>query len=422
MPRARRGDGAEPGVVAARTAVAVVFALNGLGFATWVSRTPAVRVELGLTPGQLGLLLLTMAAGAVLSLPLAGSLTRRVGAARAVAGGAVLVGVGLLLAGAGTSLWGHAAPVAAGLFCIGYGSGTWDVAMNLEGATVERRLRRTVMPRFHAAFSVGSVVGAVLGAGAAAAGLPVLVHLGLGALVCVAAVARSVGSFLPASRPAGTAAPDPGEPRELPVGRMRGIDAWREPRTLLVGLLVLVMAFTEGTANDWLAVAFVDGYGVSEATGALTFGVFVAAMTVGRTVGTTALDRWGRVPVLVATMLTAAGGGLLAVLAGVLPLALLGVALWGLGTSLGFPVGMSAAADDEAHAGPRVSVVATIGYAAFLAGPPLVGFLGDRVGVLQALLAVPVLVLPALFLVPALRPPQAATGATATAPGYRDRP
>jgi MFS family permease len=179
--------------------------------------------------------------------------------------------------------------------------------------------------------------------------------------------------------------------------------AWREPRTLLVGLLVLVMGFTEGTANDWLAVAFVDGHGVGEAAGAAAFGVFVVAMTLGRTVGTAALDAWGRVPVLFGTIVLAAAGAVLAVLAGSWLLALGGVALWGLGASLGFPVGMSAAADDEHLAPARVSVVAVIGYTAFLAGPPLVGLLGDRVGVLPALLVVPVVLIPALALVPATR-------------------
>jgi MFS family permease len=180
--------------------------------------------------------------------------------------------------------------------------------------------------------------------------------------------------------------------------------AWREPRTLLVGLLVLVMGFTEGTANDWLAVAFVDGHGVGGAAGALAFGVFVAAMTVGRTAGTIALDRWGRVPVLLATILLAALGAAAAVFAGSWPLALAGVALWGLGASLGFPVGMSAAADEESRAPARVSVVAAIGYTAFLAGPPAVGLLGDRVGVLRALLIVPLVLLPALALIPIARP------------------
>jgi fucose permease len=219
----------------------------------------------------------------------------------------------------------------------------------------------------------------------------------LAAGVMLAGTLVAVRSFLPA---------DPDTPQEKSGGVLA---AWREPRTLLIGLLVLIMAFTEGTANDWLAVAFVDGHGVTEAAGAATFGVFVAAMTAGRTAGTIAIDRWGRVRTLAVTVLVAGAGALIAVLASSWAVALVGVALWGVGASLGFPVGMSAAADEESRAPARVSVVAVIGYTAFLAGPPLVGLLGDRVGTLKALLIVPLILLPALALVPATRrqPPPA---------------
>ena len=127
-------------------------------------------------------------------------------------------------------------------------------------------------------------------------------------------------------------------------------------------------------------------------------------MTVGRWVGTSWLERWGRVPVLRVTLALAAVGSVLVVV-GPAPLAYVGAAVWGLGVSLGFPVGMSAAADDPRRAAGRVSVVATIGYTAFVLGPPLLGYLGDHVTVLKALTAVGALVLPALLLVPALREP-----------------
>ncbi|MBQ1015280.1 MFS transporter, partial [Micromonospora sp. M51] len=179
-------------------------------------------------------------------------------------------------------------------------------------------------------------------------------------------------------------------------------------RTPLIGQFVLVAAVTEGAANDWLAVAFIDGRDLSEAAGAAVFAVFVVGMTIGRTAGTIALDRWGRVPVISGTIGLAVLGAGLAVLAGSGPVAVVGVALWGLGASLGFPVGMSAAADDESHAAVRVSVVAVIGYTAFLGGPPLLGLVGDQVGTLRALLVVPLLLLPTLLLVPVLRPPHPA--------------
>ncbi|MFI1194625.1 MFS transporter [Micromonospora sp. NPDC020750] len=386
-------------VLAARNGVAAVFALNGLAVASWFSRVPAVREALGLSAGQLGLLLLAMSVGALLAMPTAGLVTQRLGAARTVAASVLLVAGGMTVAGMSAGFAGFLPGVAVGLFLFGYGSGTCDVAMNIEGAAVERRLGRTILPRFHAAWSLGSVAGAGLGAAAARFGVPIAAHLTVLAVVVLAGTLLGARSFLAAD------GADPGSARDAAAAR-RGslLAAWREPRTLLIGLLVLVMAFTEGSANDWLAVAFVDGYGLSEAAGAAVFGVFVVGMTVGRTAGTVALDRWGRVPVLLGTILCAGVGATLAVLAGSGPVAIAGVALWGLGASLGFPVGLSAAADDEDRAPARVSVVGVIGYSAFLGGPPLLGLLGDEVGTLRALIVVPLLLLPALALVPVIRP------------------
>ncbi len=407
-------------VVTARNATAVTFGLNGLAVATWFARIPTAKEALDLPAGRLGLLLLAMSAGAVLALTTAGAICHRFGTARIVAVGTTLVAIGLVVIGIATGVLESVPVTAIGLFTLGYGSGTCDVAMNVEGAAVERQLGWTVMPRFHAAWSIGTVTGAALGAASSHVGLPIGVHLSVIAVIELAGTLFALRSYLAGSWVGGrpidatdvidteldhsTAVPgsEPGAPAA--PGRSGVLQAWLEPRTLLIGLLVLVVAFTEGTANDWLAVAFVDGYKVSNATGAVVFGVFVAAMTTGRTVGTVALDRWGRVPVLLATMLLAAAGAALAIYAGSLALALVGVALWGLGASLGFPVGMSAAADEESRAAARVSVVAVLGYTAFLAGPPLVGLLGNHYGVLKALLVVPILLIPALALVPAARP------------------
>jgi len=180
--------------------------------------------------------------------------------------------------------------------------------------------------------------------------------------------------------------------------------AWTEPRTLLVGLFVFTAAFTEGTGNDWLGIAVIDGYGAAHALGSLTFAVFLAAMTLGRWFGPGLLDRWGRVPTIRLLGAVALAGLVLVVYGGSLPVAIAGAALWGLGTALGFPVGMSAASDDPRQAAGRVSVVASVGYVAFLAGPPLIGFLGDEVGTLRALTATGGLVALGLLISGVLRP------------------
>ena len=181
--------------------------------------------------------------------------------------------------------------------------------------------------------------------------------------------------------------------------------AWLEPRTLMIGLVVLAAAFTEGTANDWIAVAFVEGHGVPAWAGVLAFAAFLSFMTLGRILGTGLLDTYGRVPVLRITFAMAAVGSIM-VIFGSPWLAYVGTAIWGVGASLGFPVGMSASADDPARAAARMSVVATIGYTAFIAGPPLLGFLGDHFTVLRALMAVTAVVALAMLVIPATREPQ----------------
>ena len=378
----------------AKVAVGASFTLNGFAFASWIARVPAARDQLALSEAGLGLLLLCMSAGSMLALPATGPAVHRFGPARTALGGGALVVVGLLVLSAGLTT--VAPPLAGlGLFLGGAGIGVWDVSMNVEGADVEQRLERAVMPRFHAGFSLGTVAGALTGAGAAALGAPLASQLVVTAVLVVAGLTVATRSFLPVREPV-----DGESQGGSGVGR-----AWRERRTLLIGLLVLAFAFAEGTANDWLAVALVDGYGVSGAVAATGFGVFVAAMTVARMVGTSLLDRYGRVPVLRATAVAVAVGVLVFVFSPTVPLALAGAAVWGLGAALGFPVGMSAAADDPDRAAARVSVVSAIGYTAFLAGPPLIGFLAEGTGILRALLVVLAVLTAGALVIGAARPP-----------------
>lgn len=379
-------------VLTARNAVAVVFVLNGFVFASWMARLPAVRDALGLSPAELGLVLLAISVGSLTGLPTAGALCDRFGPRRVVAVAAVLVAGAQVAAAAGAES-GVVAATAVPLALMGFGIGVWDVAMNLHGARVEQLLGRTVMPRFHAGFSLGTVAGAGVGAAAAALDVDLVAHLAVTSAIGLVGAFVAVRSFLPRE----VVEPSDGS------GQHADASAWTEPRTLLIGLMVLALAFTEGTANDWLAVALVDGYAVPDWAGALGFGAFVTAMTLGRVVGPALLDRHGRTRVLWSTMALALVGVLLTVLAPAPQLAVVGILLWGLGASLGFPVGMSAAADDPRRAAARVSVVSTIGYTAFLAGPPLVGFVGERSGTLQALLVVAVLLVPSALVVPAAR-------------------
>ncbi|HEV7167448.1 MAG TPA: MFS transporter [Micrococcaceae bacterium] len=382
----------------AALATFVVFGINGLAFASWAARIPAATRILGLSAGEMGAVLLTGAAGSVLALPLSGRIVSRIGTANTVrtggmtaAAGGIIVSTALLLA---------SVPLTAlGLFCFGVGIGLWDVAQNIEGAEVERRLARTVMPQFHAAFSGGAFVGALLGAGMSSLGVGLPAHLLGIAVVVIVLVLVATRFYLP-DRPhaaEATAVPAVG-------AKPRGPNAWKESRTLLIGLVVLGAALTEGAANDWIAKATVDGLHTTESAGAVMFAVFVASMTTFRFVGGRFIDRFGRVPVLYTSLGAALAGLLLFVLGPGVWWAGLGAVFWGAGAALGFPMGMSAAADDPARAASRVSVVSTVGYVAFLAGPPLLGFLGDHFTIRHALLAIGIAVLASILTAPAARP------------------
>lgn len=380
-----------PSVTTARNATLAVFAICGALFASWMSRVPDVKELLHLSTGRLGVVLLAISAGSVIGLPAAGFVAKRLGAATAVLAGATMACLGATGAAIAVQAQAPIPLVMLPLFFVGLGVGTWDVPQNLEGAAIERALGKAIMPWFHAAYSGGTVAAALIGALLVKLGVPVVWHLVVAVVLSWVGVFWCVRHFLPAS-------PESEENHDTP-----GRSAWLESRTLLIGLVVLAAAFTEGVANDWMAVAFVDGHHHSKPLGVLAFATFLIFMTAGRIFGTGLIDRFGRVVILRILFGMALIGCLLVVFGGPW-LAYAGTAIWGVGASLGFPVGMSAAADDPHRAHARVSTVATIGYIAFLAGPPLLGTLGDHLGILRALLVVGAMALLALLVVPATKP------------------
>ena len=385
----------------------MVFAANGFAFANWAARLPAIRDHLHLSAGSIGRVLLALSVGSVALLPLSGAITRRLGPGSTVRTVAVIAAIGLTVVGLAPSV----AVLAVGLAVMGGAVGLWDVAMNVEGADVERVLARSIMPRFHAGFSLGTVAGAGLGSLAAGAGIPVRVHLPVVAVGTAVVGAAAVHWFLPR---AVERALEEEESAKAARSGGRILAAWVEPRTLLIGLLVFGMAMAEGSANDWLALAMVDGYGAAHALAAGGFGVFVTGMTLARLAGPAVLARVDPVMVIRASaLLVVSGTGL--VIAGAqiaggsasvlryLP-ALAGALAWGVGAAMGFPMGMTAAAADEEHSAARLAVVTTIGYTAFIAGPPLLGTFGQHVGVVWSLVGVCLAVLLALATAQVVRP------------------
>lgn len=391
-------------VVAWRNAIFAIFFICGVALSTWVSRIPSVRDAFDADTATVAVLAFAIAVGSIAGLVTSSHLISRLGAPRTIAWTLSTGALGLIVAASAATIGPSFAVTAIGLAIFGASLGICDVAMNVSGAAQERVLGRPIMPIFHAFFSFGTMAGAALSVLAEALDLSIAAHVAaIGVLMALTVVlsTRHLQSEHIVEDGAEIVADD--DHSKTWRGRL---SIWRDPRTIFIGLIVLGMAFTEGSANDWLALAMVDGYGVDNASGAFIFGIFVTAMTIGRLAGVKVLERFGRVPVLRGTAILAVVG-LVIVIFGPNPVvATIGVALWGLGASLGFPVGMSAAADDPKTAAARVSAVATIGYFAFLVGPPAIGLIGQHFGLLNGLLVVLVLVLVAGFASGSAREPK----------------
>lgn len=386
-----RAEGARPRreLIAWRNAVFAVFFLSGLSMASWVARLPVVRDDTGLSTQGVGLVIMGGSVGAVLGLIAAPWLMARVGARAGMIGVLVTVSVGLISVGIGGSILPSVPLVVIGLVLFGFGNGAVDVMMNVEGAEAEREIGKTLMPLMHAFFSFGTVAGAGVAAVASALGISVAIHLGVIALLIAGGVVVAV-RYVPVREELGD---DPHDdlPRVPWTQRLReSLAVWGDVRLLLIGVVMLGMSFAEGGANDWLALAVVDGHGYDATIGAAVFTVFTVAITGARVLGGPLIDRFGRVRMLQALAAIGVVGLTLFIFSSQPWMLIVGTALWGIGCSLGFPVGMSAAADvsDRRLAASRVSAVAIIGYCAFLVGPPFLGFLGEHFGILNALLVI----------------------------------
>ncbi|NED04020.1 MFS transporter [Streptomyces sp. SID6648] len=410
-----------------RAALFLFMLATGVSMASWVARTPAVRDALEVSTGAMGLVLFGLSIGSMAGVLASGGLVRRHGGRLVITVGAALLVAGLLVIAGGAALE-VSGGVFGGLALFGAGMGLAEVAFNIEGAAVERTVGRPVLPVLHGCFSLGTVVGALLGMGLTAVRFPVGGHLAAVALAVAAAGvwtvravpagtgresavsgdaagaagsggAEGAESAAGAEGAAGSGAGDGGR-----TGGVRGqLAVWRDRRLVLIGLIVLAMAFAEGSANDWLPLLMVDGHGTGATAGSLTFMLFALAMTTGRFTGGPLLVRYGPAAVVRASAVVAAVGVALVIFSDSALLAGAAVVLWGLGASLGFPVTISAAGEGVRDASARVAAVSTAGYAAFLVGPPSLGFLADHVGLRNAMVVVLVLLGGAALITGALR-------------------
>lgn len=371
-------------------ATRVVFAANGGLFASWVTRLPAIRDELGASERGLGFALLFTAVGSLLAMPLSGLLVSRIGARKVMAGCVVICALAYPALGLAPDL----VVLSAVLFVLGAGVGVWDVAMNVSAHAVEVRSGRTLMPGFHAGWSIGTVVGAGVGALAAMAEVDPATQLALCSVVAGGltlallrdmpdrAVDHDGDPVEHAGDAGGSPFGDAAGEHHVPArtGPMIG-----DPRLLGLGLMTFCAAWAEGSASDWLALMLTDDRDATAATAALGFAVFAAAMTIARAAGNRVVDSLGRVRTLrIGAGITALGVVVLLTVP-VLGAAYLGALLWGLGIALVFPLAMSAAGETPGRGPSAIATVATIAYTGFLVGPPLIGSVAHEVGLDGAL-------------------------------------
>ncbi|MCF4120498.1 MFS transporter [Antribacter sp. KLBMP9083] len=422
----------DPAARGARWALLALFALFGATATSWLSRLPSLRESLDIDEAQLGAILVVGAVGALASVVSTGTVVTRFGNRATLLAATVgsAVAYVLLAAGAATA----SVPLfIAGVFLNGVCGAMTNTPLNLAAALVEQRLGRSLLPRFHAFFSVGAAAGAAAAAGFSAAQVHPAVQL-----VVLAAVISTLRGILTGAATAITPARSAHEPGHEPVGHGDGpeagaaheldrhpgrqatrtssgtvrrgaslrtaLGAWREPRTLLIGLVLLGASLSEGAAGNWLSLAVVDGFALPESAGAAAFGTFVVSMTVVRLLGTRLLDRFGRVAMLRACGASGLAGLLLFGLAPSVATAWAGIVLWGVGAALASPVGIAAASDEPTRAAARVSVATSFSSISQLCAPPLLGLLAATVGARHALLAITVAIVLSLVVAGAVRP------------------
>lgn len=379
-----------------RLALFVFFFLPGLSLASWVTRTPAIRDGIGASIAEMGLVLLGLSIGSMTGILLSGPLVGRFGARPVTHAGLWFVVASMATIALGVAA-GNPLLVGSGLFLFGLGMGVSEIALNVDGADVEKLTGRPLLHSLHGSFSLGTVCGALIGLGLTAIAFPVQLHLGLIGLVDIAFILGFIRHL-----PSGIGKEERG-PAATAAAASDGSAVWRDGRLLLIGLIVLAMALAEGAANDWLPILMVDEYGFSQASGSLTFLGFASAMTIGRFSGGYFLQRFGRAAVIRSSAVLGATGLALVIFTENPMLGGSAVVLWGLGASLGFPVALSAAGESGPNPAARVKLVAMAGYIAFLVGPPLLGFIGEVYGLRAAMIVVLALVAMAAAAAPAVR-------------------
>lgn len=353
----------------ARAAVSLLFFLNGFLFASWVARIPLVQQTLGLNHAVLGSALLSAAAGAVVTMPIAGLLNGRFGSERLSAIWVLPYCASLPLLALAPNIYA----LVLALFFFGCGHGALDVAMNAQGVAVDRRYGKPVMSSFHAMFSVGGLVGAGIGALMAWIKLAPIWHF------CIASGVMAVAGWIACRHLL------PGVDRIEKSEDSHGFVM--PPKALLpLGIVAVAVLIGEGAMADWTGVFLHKVLGATEAVAAAGYAAFSVAMAAGRFSGDVMVARFGSVKLVRASGLVAAAGLAIGLFTTSPWVSLAGFALVGAGCSTVVPCVFSAAGRmHEVQTGVALAAVTTMGYFGFLIGPPLIGFAAQLLGLRGAL-------------------------------------
>ncbi len=369
-------------VAQARLGVMGLFVSLGMMMATFLSRLPSMRDELGVSKGQLSFLLILGALGAFSALLVTGWAVARFGTRRLHVWSSVAYATAFAAVGLCAHL-GLPAGFAIAQFVAAFSFSFTNVAINAEAALTERLLGRKIMPHYHAGFSIGVAAGVAIGWLASTLAIAPVYHL-----------ATVAGVLLVARLMLVPIAVTDGRPLDIPAGaRLGGPFAvarteYRDRRILMIGAIIFAASMTEGAAAQWIAIAGVDDFHRAESTGDLMYWVFVTAMIAVRLVGPRLLEKFGRVKLLRACALSVITGVTIFALTPWFALVPVALVLWGVGAALGYPIGFSAAADEPDRAAARVAAVSSFSTVAGLIFPAIVGHVADATTTRHALLLV----------------------------------
>lgn len=345
-----------------RISVAVFFFMAGICFASWASRIPDIKLQLGLSDAGLGAVLLALPCGLMLSLPVSGWAVTRFSSKTMVTIAAVGYPLTLIVIGLVTATW----QLAAVLFVFGIFGNLYNISANTQAVGVESLYQRSIMATFHGIWSLAGFSGAAVGTFMIAQQVEPLHHFIIVCICCLVVVLLVQGKILPEDAQSTTKTP---------------LFAKPDATILRLGLIAFGCLVCEGTMFDWSGVYFQKVVNAPKELVTLGYSVFMGTMATGRFVGDKLVTRFGIQRMLQTSGIIICSGLSIAVLFPTLVPATIGFFLVGFGVSSVVPLVYSATGKSKTMSpGVALAAVSTIGFLGFLIGPPLIGFIAEIAG------------------------------------------